>query len=291
MKTARTWTLLVWIWLRDRGVDKATHLISVGLACDKLLSKQQVLPSGSPFKVSLITTCECLCIGGACPSSSLFSAYGYKKDNNDEFVRHHSSCSVYSGRASKLIQAEGPIEILWSHSRIILLFKDQMSGKWHKRWGTHGVALCGLSTRGDEEGQIIPWGQFHSNNEVFKALFVTATGNFDRLPLPPSVGRRYYDPNWRTAAVAACQTDCFRATTVLMLLTAKMSESEQNSNRVVGTWPKCQTQDVFWSIPEVFTRWVMYFCFITNLEVGQKGKKQIKWVIWIWGGTCLTVND
>lgn len=29
MTTARTWTLLVQIWLRDRGVDKATHLISV----------------------------------------------------------------------------------------------------------------------------------------------------------------------------------------------------------------------------------------------------------------------
>lgn len=71
IETAKTQTLQVRIWPHDRAVDKTTHFISVGLLRDKLLSKQQVLPSGSPFKVSLITTCVCLSVGGGRPSSPL----------------------------------------------------------------------------------------------------------------------------------------------------------------------------------------------------------------------------
>lgn len=181
--------MLVRIWLPDRGVDQATHLISVRPACDKLLSRQQVLPSGSPFKVSLITTCVCLCVGGGGPSSPPLLNLVPRK-----IIMMNLSVIIHLALANQLIQAEVPIEILRSHSRILFLFKDHMSGKRHKRWGTHGAALWGLSASGEGGGQNIPSGQFHSNNEVFKALVAAATGNFDGRPLPPSVGRRYYDP-------------------------------------------------------------------------------------------------
>lgn len=75
----------------------------------------------------------------------------------------------------------------FSSSKIACLANDIRGGG-----GPHGAALCGLSVRG---GQKIPWGQFHSNTEVFKTQFVAATRNFDGRPLPPSVGRRYYGPN------------------------------------------------------------------------------------------------
>lgn len=49
----------------------------------------------------------------------------------------------------------------------------------------------------------IPLGQFHSNNEVFEPACVAPTGQSNGHPLPPSVGRQYYNTGRRTAAVAA----------------------------------------------------------------------------------------
>lgn len=129
--------------------------ISSALDCDKLLSKQQVLPSGSPFKVSLITACVRLCVGGGSASSSLLLNMVTRKIIMMNLLTIIHLCSVYSGRASQSIQA-GVKEILWSHSRILLHFKDQMSSKRHERWGKHGAALCGLSARGEGGGQKIP---------------------------------------------------------------------------------------------------------------------------------------
>lgn len=49
----------------------------------------------------------------------------------------------------------------------------------------------------------IPLGQFHSNNEVFEPVCVASTSHFNGHPLPPSVGRQYYNTGRRTAAIAA----------------------------------------------------------------------------------------
>lgn len=66
------------------------------------------------------------------------------EDNIDEFVRHHSSRSDYSGRTRSGMQVARPIEILQSRSGILLLFKDQMSGKRKKGagGGGHMALLC-----------------------------------------------------------------------------------------------------------------------------------------------------
>lgn len=86
----------------------------------------------------------CVCVGGAgglpfFPSSSESVS---KKDNNDEFVRHHSSCSVYSGRVRQLIEVEHLNSAEFFSSLKIRCLTNDIRG------GTHGAALCGLSAGG-----------------------------------------------------------------------------------------------------------------------------------------------